>query len=370
MERTRIAFVGVGNISGIYLKNLTTTFANEVEIAGVCDLIPERAQKAADEYGVHIYPTYDDILADESVEIILNITRPNEHFDITMAGLKAGKHVYSEKPLATEFEQGKLLVAYAREHQLMLGGAPDTFLGGGIQTCRKLIDDGYIGEPVYANAVLLGCGHEIWHPGPEFYYERGGGPMLDMGPYYVTALVNLLGPAASVMGRAKITYPQRVITSQPNYGKVIDVEVPTHYNGIIDFKNGCTGSIVTSFDVQYGRKGRYIEVLGSEGTLRVPDPNDFGGKIGLLRAGESEFTEIPIVRPYTENSRGLGLADMAHALRSGRRHRANCDQTCHVLEIMTSFEKSSRENRTIQLETTFERGAPMKYTKLLGILDD
>ena len=174
MERTRIAFVGVGNISGIYLKNLTTTFAKEVEIAGVCDLIPERAQKAADEYGVHIYPAYEDILADDSVEIILNITRPNEHFDITMAGLKAGKHVYSEKPLATEFEQGKLLVAYAREHNLMLGGAPDTFLGGGIQTCRKLIDDGYIGEPVYANAVLLGCGHEVWHPGPEFYYEYGG----------------------------------------------------------------------------------------------------------------------------------------------------------------------------------------------------
>ena len=262
MEKTRIAFVGVGNISGIYLKNLTTTFANEVEIAGVCDLIPERAQKAADEYGVHIYPTYDDILADDSVEIILNITRPNEHFDITMAGLKAGKHVYSEKPLATEFEQGKLLVAYAREHGLLLGGAPDTFLGGGIQTCRKLIDDGYIGQPVYANAVLLGCGHEIWHPDPEFYYEYGGGPMMDMGPYYVTALVNLLGPAVSVMGRAKTTYPQRVITSQPNYGKIINVEVPTHYNGIIDFQNGCTGSIVTSFDVQYARKGRYIEVLG------------------------------------------------------------------------------------------------------------
>ena len=190
-----------------------------------------------------------------------------------------------------------------------------------------------------------------------------------MGPYYVTALVNLLGPAVSVMGRAKASYPQRVITSQPNYGKIIDVEVPTHYCGIIDFANGATAQIVTSFDVQYARYGRYIEILGSEGTLRVPDPNDFGGAIRILRAGETEWKEIPMVLPYTENSRGLGLADMAHALRTNRAHRACGDQTCHVLEIMTGIERSSNENRTVFLETAFTRSEPMKYTRLTGILD-
>lgn len=370
MERTKIAFVGVGNISGIYLKNLTTVFNKEIEIVGVCDLIPERVAEAQKDYDVgKVYPTYADLLADDEVEIVLNLTRPNEHFDITLAGLKAGKHVYSEKPLATDFEQGKILKAYAAEHGLMLGGAPDTFLGGGIQTCRKLIDDGYIGDVVGATAVLLGSGHESWHPGPEFYYQIGGGPMLDMGPYYVTALANLLGPAVSVMGRAKTTYPKRLITSQPLAGTYIDVEVPTHYTGIIDYKSGAVGTIITSFDVQYARFGRYIEVMGSEGTLRVPDPNDFGGAIRLLRAGSSEFVEIPICRPYTDNSRGLGLADMAKAIRTGRQHRANVDLTCHVLEILTGFEKSSNENKTVMLETTFERSAPMKYTKLIGVLD-
>lgn len=370
-NRVKIAFVGVGNISGIYLKNLTSTFSHEVEIVGVCDLIAERAETAAREYNIpKIYPSYDQLLADESVEIVLNLTRPNEHYEITKKGLLAGKHVYSEKPLATNFENGRELLALAKEKGLRLGGAPDTFLGGGIQTCRRLIDSGFIGTPVGATAVLLGCGHEVWHPGPEFYYEKGGGPMLDMGPYYITALVNLLGPAVSVMGRAKASYPQRVITSQPNYGKIIDVEVPTHYCGIIDFKNGATAQIVTSFDVQYARFGRYIEILGSEGTLRVPDPNDFGGAIRLLRAGETEWREIPMALPYQDNFRGLGLADMAHSIRTDRAHRACGDQTCHVLEIMTGIERSSAENRTIFLETTFQRSKPMQYTRLIGILDD
>lgn len=226
METVKIGIVGVGAISGIYLQNITGRF-RELEIAGVCDLIPERAEKAAADYPVgRIYRDMHELFADPQVDIVLNLTRPYEHFDVTKAALLAGKHVYSEKPLAASLEEGKELVRLAEEKNLLLGGAPDTFLGAGIQTCRKLIDDGFIGEPIGAAAFLICAGHESWHPDPDFYYQYGGGPMMDMGPYYLTALVNLLGGVAGVNGMSKASFPTRTITSQPHFGETITVRVP------------------------------------------------------------------------------------------------------------------------------------------------
>ena len=195
-----VAMIGVGAISGIYLKNLTETFS-EVKLLGVCDLIRERAEKAKADYNVpKIYDTMYDAFKDPEVDIVLNLTRPYEHFEVTKAALLAGKHVYSEKPLGADFEEGKELVRIAEEKGLMLGGAPDTFMGAGIQTCRKLIDDGFIGDVIGSACFMICHGHESWHPDPEFYYKRGGGPMMDMGPYYITALVNLIGGVKGVTG--------------------------------------------------------------------------------------------------------------------------------------------------------------------------
>ncbi|MBS6196347.1 MAG: Gfo/Idh/MocA family oxidoreductase [Clostridiales bacterium] len=369
MEQVKIGILGLGNISGIYLENLTKVF-KEAKIAGVYDLIPEKVEEACEKYEIPKkgYQSMEELLADPEIEIVLNLTRPFEHYETTRAALLAGKHVYSEKPLATTYEEGKELVALAEENGLLLGGAPDTYLGAGIQTCRRLIDAGFIGRPVAAHAHMMCHGHESWHPSPEFYYQNGGGPMMDMGPYYVTALVNLLGRVKGLMGSASKSFATRTITSQPKAGKIVEVEVPTHLNGILDFENGAVGTITTSFDV-YSDDGCRLEIYGTEGTIKVPDPNGFGGPIYLYRKEDGEFKEMPLVYDYPENSRGLGLADMAKALQTGRTPRADCQQTLHVLEIMTAVEKSSQEKRYVDLESEYERKPGMAQNLVKGILD-
>ncbi len=368
MERVKIGILGVGAISDIYLKNLTEVF-REVEVLGAYDLFREKTERAQEIYHFpKIYDSMEALLEDPEVQIVLNLTRPFEHYDVTKAALLAGKHVYSEKPLAATYEEGKELVALAHEKGLLLGGAPDTFLGSGIQTCRKLIDDGYIGTPVAAAAFMICRGHESWHPSPEFYYQFGGGPMMDMGPYYLTAMVNLLGGVSGLTGVTKKSFAQRTITSAPKKGKVIDVEVPTHVTGIMNFDSGAVGTILTTFDVHYDTQAR-LEIYGSEGTLVVPDPNCFGGPVKLLRPEDGSWKEIPLLFDYQENSRGLGVADMAKALQTGRDFRADCQQTLHVLEIMTGFEKSSSSGQYITLESSYTRKAPLGRGPVSGILD-
>lgn len=368
MNTVKIGIVGVGDISGIYLENITHMF-KEIEVIGVCDLVREKAQRAAEKYNIpKLYQNMHQMFADDKVDIVLNLTRPYEHFQVSKEALEAGKNVYSEKPLAATLEEGKELVRIAQQKNLLLGGAPDTFMGAGIQTCRKLIDDGYIGTPVGAAAFMICRGHESWHPDPEFYYKHGGGPMMDMGPYYVTALINLLGGVSGITGVTKSSFPKRMITSQPKCGTIIDVDVPTYITGIMQFDSGAVGTIFTTFDVYYKTQARF-EVYGSEGTLIVPDPNTFGGPVKLLRPEQGEFMEMPLMFDYSENSRGLGLADMANALVNGRDFRADYHQTYHVLETMTGFQKSSDEGRFIALESRYERSKPMAHGLIHGVLD-
>lgn len=363
----KVAMIGVGAISGIYLKNITETF-HELELVGVCDLIRERAEKAQAEYHVpKLYETMHDAFADEEVQIVLNLTRPHEHFEVTKAALLAGKHVYSEKPLGADFEEGQVLAKLAGEKGLLLGGAPDTFLGAGLQTCRRLMDDGVIGDVVGAAAFMICRGHESWHPDPAFYYQRGGGPMMDMGPYYVTALVNLVGGVKAVTGVTKSTFPTRLITSAPKRGETVKVEVPTYVTGMLEFENGAVGTIFTTFDVYYPSQAR-LEVYGTQGTLFCPDPNYFGGPISLYTPEEKAVKEIPLMYGYKENSRALGLADMANALQNGRPFRADFSQTLHVLEILTAFKKSSEKQGRVELSTKYARPAPMRRDGMPGIV--
>lgn len=363
-----VAMIGVGSISGIYLQNLTHLF-EDVRLLGVCDLVRERAAAAQEQYGVpKLYEHMGEAFADPQVDIILNLTRPHEHLEVSREALLSGKHVYTEKPLGADWQEGQALFALAAEKGLRICGAPDTFLGAGIQTCRKLIDDGYIGEPVGAAAFMICRGHEGWHPDPAFYYQRGGGPMLDMGPYYVTALINLLGGVQSLSGETRTSFPQRLITSRPKAGEVVQVEVPTYVTGTMQFESGALGTIFTTFDVHSTSQARF-EVYGSKGTLILPDPNTFGGPIRLLRPETGEYLEMPLVFGYSENSRGLGLADMASALEKGREARADAQQLLHVLEIMTGFERSSDAGKRLALETTYQRRPPMQVPRRLGVLD-
>jgi predicted dehydrogenase len=349
--------IGCGQISAAYLNSCQKF--NNLEIAACADLNEEAARVRAEEYGIAKVYTPEQLLADPEIEIVLNLTIPKAHAGVNLSALRAGKHVYVEKPLAVTREEGEEILSEARKRNLLVGSAPDTFLGGGIQTCRKLIDDGWIGEPVAATAFMIGRGPEHWHKNPEFYYEVGGGPMFDMGPYYLTALVNLIGPIRTIAGMAKASFPTRTILSQPKYGKVIPVETPTHVAGTMAFANGAIGTMIMSFDVFGGANVPRIEIFGSEGTLSVPDPNTFGGPVRIRRKDEKEFAEVPLTHGYRENSRGVGLADMANAIRTGRPHRASGELAYHVLEAMHGFHEAASEGRHYDMRSSCAMPAPL-----------
>jgi len=358
----------VGCISGIYLENITKLY-REINLLGVCDLIRERAENAKEKYGIEkIYDTMHDAFNDPDVDIILNLTRPYEHFAVSEGALLHGKHVYTEKPLGITIEEGERLFSLAKEKGLRIGGAPDTFLGAGLQTCRRLIDEGFIGTPIGSAAFMISHGPESWHPDPDFFYQKGGGPMMDMGPYYVTAMVNLMGRVKRVVSAGQASYPERMIGSQPFAGTPIHVNVDTYVAGTVEYESGAIGTIITTFDVHYKGAARF-EIYGSEGTLILPDPNTFGGPILLYRPEEKEYRQIPLMYEYRENSRGLGLADMAKALQTGRDARADGQQVFHVLDVLTGFARSARAGGWIEMKTDYERRNAMKLPALKGVLD-
>lgn len=355
MKRVRAAVIGCGCISDIYLKNLTGRFSDTVEVAAVCDIIPERALSRQKQYAIpKAVFTDEEIMNDPDIEAVLDITPPQEHKHVNMLAINAGKHVFCEKPLACTFADGLDQVEAAKKAGVLLGGAPDTFMGGGIQTCKKLIEDGWIGTPVAAQAYMLGRGPESWHPDPDFFYHFGAGPLFDMGPYYTTALVNLLGGADSVTSSARISFPERIATCKEHYGETIHVDVPTHCAAVIGMRSGAIASLTVSFDVYAPYDRQPITVFGSRGTLRVPDPNTFGGPISILRAGSREWEDIPVLYPDTENSRGLGFTDFCRCIRSGTKPYSGCDQTLHVLEIMNAVYSSADTGKAVRIGTPYE----------------
>lgn len=362
-----VGLIGCGNISSIYLQN--AQILDAIEIVACADLRREAAEAQAAKYGVGRVLGVEELLADPNIKIVLNLTTPESHGSIALAALEAGKSVYNEKPLAMSRAEALRMVEIAQAKGLLVGGAPDTFLGAGLQTVRELIDAGAIGEIVGANAFMMSRGHEHWHPNPSFYYKPGGGPMFDMGPYYLTALVALLGPVRRISGATRISRPVRTVTSQPRYGEVITVEVPTHVAGLLEFAAGPVGMIMTTFDVQASGLP-WIEIYGTTGTIHAPDPNTFGGPVKVRRRGYKDFAEAILTHSYADQSRGLGVADMAYALQSGRAHRASGALCYHVLDIMHAIHDASREGRHITLTSGLERPAPLPTGLKDGLLDE
>lgn len=366
-DKVKIGVVGCGNISRIYLEQ-SRTF-DILDVKAVSDIDLDRARAKAQEQNISCVYTIDEMMADPEIEIIVNLTPPGAHAEIGLRALEAGKSVYNEKPLCVFREDAQKMLQIAAERGLRVGSAPDTFMGAGLQTCRRLIDEGAIGTPVAATAFMLGRGPEKWHPDPEFFYKVGGGPMFDMGPYYLTALVSLLGPAKRVTGTTRISFPEREIGSEPKRGTKIVVETPTHVAGLLEFESGPVATIITSFDVWKCNLPR-IEIYGSEGTLSVPDPNTFGGPVVLWKPGATEGEEIALLPIRAKNSRSLGVADMAHAIRSGRPHRANGEMAYHVLDIMHTIHDASREGKHITMQSTCVRPAAMPVGLPDSLLDD
>ena len=364
MERVGIGIIGCGNISEAYLK-AAPTFPI-LDVRGVADLRPEAARARADAFGVKAM-TVRALLADPTIEIVVNLTLPPAHVEVGLQAIEAGKHVHSEKPLGVDTQEARTLLDRAAARGLRVGCAPDTFLGGAHQTCRKLVDEGAIGRPLAGTAFFMCPGHESWHPNPAFYYARGGGPMLDMGPYYITELVNLLGPVAQVTGMSARAREQRTITSEPLAGQTMTVEVATHVAGIMRFVSGAVVSIAMSFDVPQHRHAP-IELYGSDCTLLVPDPNRFGGSIEVGR--NKSWSERPVQHIYADgNYRIIGVADLAHAIRSNRLHRASGELAYHVLEVMEAFQTSSEHGAHVSIETRPLRPAMLPTDLVYGQLD-
>ncbi len=355
MSTLSVGLIGCGNISKIYFENAKKFKA--IDIVACADLDLDRAKEKAEEHNIQAY-TVDELLNDESIDIVLNLTIPAAHSEVAKAALENGKHVYTEKPLSISLEEGKEVIQLAKKKGLKVGGAPDTFLGGGIQTSLKLIQDGWIGRPIAATAFFMSNGVEQWHPNPDFFYKKGGGPMFDMGPYYITALVSILGSVKRVTGSTNISFPERFTPD----GRSIPVEIPTHISGVLDFDNGAVGTIITSFD-SWGNNLPRIEVYGESGTLSIPDPNTFGGPVQYRRKGEKEFVDVPLTYDYIENSRGVGLADMAESIIDNRDHRANGELTYHVLEVMHGFHTASDEGKHYQLKSKIEKPAILEMWK-------
>jgi predicted dehydrogenase len=346
--------VGAGKISGAYLDTLAKL--DGVRLTAVTDLDAGRAREAADRGGADVADSVAELVVRDDVDAVLNLTVPAVHAEVALAAIAAGRHVYGEKPLAATREEAAAVLAAARAAGVRVGSAPDTVLGTGTQTARKAVDDGLIGVPVAATAFMTTPGHEAWHPDPEFYYRPGGGPLLDMGPYYLSALVHLLGPVVKVTGAAATPRAERVIGSGPRAGQRFPVEVATHVTGVLEHAGGALSTLVMSFDVHAARLPR-IEVHGTEGSLSVPDPNGFHGTVELY--GSGEWRPLPVSAGHQDAGRGIGLADLADALATGRPHLASAELAEHVLDVMLTLLDAAECGTALPVTSDCERPAPV-----------
>ncbi|MDW5326678.1 Gfo/Idh/MocA family oxidoreductase [Plantactinospora sp. KLBMP9567] len=354
-----IGIVGLGVISGAYLGTLAKH--PELSIVAVADLDAARSAAVAAALPGAEATSVARLLDHPDVRTVLNLTIPAAHADISLAAIDAGRNVYVEKPLAVTFPEGRAIVERAGSAGVRLGCAPDTVLGTGTQTARAAIEGGLIGRPFSASAVMVTPGHERWHPHPDFYYAPGGGPLLDMGPYYISALVHLLGPVRAVVGAASRLRAERVIGSGLRAGQRIPVEVDSHVTGVLEHAGGALSTITTSFD-GVATTAAPIEVHGETGSLAVPDPNRFDGEVRLFPLGGTGWRTLEPRAGYADGSRGVGLIDLVRA--DGQRPpRAGGDFALHVLETMTALLRSAAEGRRIELTTLLERPAPIPHTR-------
>ncbi|MGC5166597.1 Gfo/Idh/MocA family protein [Luteimicrobium sp. DT211] len=349
--RVGVGVIGAGVISNEYLGNLTEF--PDLDVRFVADLDTERARAQAEKHGVPASGTVDELLADDSVEIVVNLTIPAVHVDVALQALAAGKHVWSEKPFALDRSSGRRLLDAAHDAGLRVATAPDTFLGAGIQSARRLLESGEVGEPLTALTLMQSPGPESWHPNPDFLFQEGAGPLFDIGPYYLTALVQLFGPVASVSAQASKASERRTIGSGPRAGEQFDVTVPTHVGALLQFESGRSAQSIFSFDSKLGRTS--FEVAGSAGTLVVPDPNTFDGELVVHDGGSSSETGTRAIAAHgVTRTRGIGVVELARAVRAGVPERASGEQAFHVLDVMVSTIEAASSGTVVEVASTVD----------------
>jgi len=362
-----IGIIGCGKISQAYFNG--AKIFNVLNIIACADLNEATAETKAAENGCQAL-TITELLAHPEIELVINLTIPAAHAAVSRQILEADKHVYCEKPLTVELADARDLLSFAKSKDRLIGCAPDTFFGAGIQTCMEIIDSGAIGTIKSGTAFMLSGGPESWHPNPGFYYLRGGGPVFDMAPYYLTALVNLIGPIRSVSAVTGKAFEKRTATSEARKGEILPVEVNTHASGTLEFESGALVTAVFSFDV-HAHAHSPIELYGTDGSIKIPDPNQFSGPVEVFksRAEPRQWEAVSLTRPYQDNTRGIGVADMAQALTEGRRPRATGELALHVLEVMHAFDQSSITGQRVSIESKPPRPAPLPMGLIPGELD-
>lgn len=361
----RIGLIGCGNISTSYLARAKNFGA--VSFRAVADINPATAQARGEEFGVEAM-SVDALLAHPEVDLVLNLTIPAAHFEISSRALEAGKHVYSEKPYVLTVEEGQALAKLAAEKGLRIGSAPDTVLGSSHQLARKLIDDGAVGRITSGTCAVMSPGMESWHPNPDFFFLKGGGPILDLGPYYIANLVQLIGPVARVSALTSTPSKTRTIGNGARMGETVPVETPTTIHALLEFRSGAVVTLMASWDVWQSDIAP-MALYGTEGTIHIPDPNFFDGEVRITKrdeAAELPAWDHPLGPPNREIPEGMvadyrsaGLADMAQAIVEGRPHRCNDAYALHVVEVMTAILRAGEEGRYVEIETDCERPAPL-----------
>lgn len=342
-----VGLIGAGTISKQYLENLTTF--PDIVVHSIGDVYEPVAEERAREFGIETWGGVVATLEHPDVEIVINLTIPAAHVEVALAAVAAGKHVWSEKPFSLDRASGLLLLAAAERSGVRLGSAPDTFLGAGLQTARRMIERGDIGVPLTALTLMQSPGPESWHPNPAFLFQEGAGPLFDIGPYYLTALMQTFGSVRRVAALGSKSRDTRVIGSGPKAGERFDVTVPSHVSALAEFEGGQSSQSIFSFDSPMDRHG-FVEVTGTEGTMSFPDPNNFDGEIRVKRAGEAEWASYPA--RGSASSRGSGVLEMGRAIRAGRPHRATGELAYHVLDTMVSISESIESHCFVEVASS------------------
>lgn len=374
-EPMNVGIIGCGNISAAYM-DLSSLFKS-IEVLACADVNEDAAKARAEEFGLRA-SSIDGLLSSDDLDIIVNLTIPAAHYEVSKSILDAGKHVYSEKPFVLSLEEGKDLANRAAEKNLRVGSAPDTFLGGAHQQARHLIDTGAVGKVTSGTAHVLSHGLEHWHPNPDFFFKPGAGPVLDIGPYYVTNLLQLIGPVKRVLALSSTPSPYRTISSQPRAGETIKVETPTTIHALLEFHSGAVITLGTSWDVWHHGHAN-MELYGEDGTLYVPDPNFFGGDVRMTKGTDLLDTlpafDHPLAKPNQQHNSGMlanyrtvGLADMATAIQEGRPHRCSLELALHAVDVMTSILKAGETGNPVELATTCERPEALSIEEAASML--
>ncbi|TDQ66091.1 putative dehydrogenase [Maritalea mobilis] len=368
-----VGIIGCGNISAAYMR-LAPMF-NSIEVRACADLNREASAARAAEFGLRDL-SIDELLAADDIDIIVNLTVPAAHFEVSKSILEAGKHAYSEKPFVLSVEEGKELAAIAKARNLYVGSAPDTFMGGAHQLARHLIDKGEIGKVIAGSCHVMSHGMEDWHPNPDFFFQPGGGPVLDLAPYYITNLVNMIGPVKRVAALATKGSDTRTIGNGPRDGEKIPVDTPTNIHALLEFENGATITMSNSWDV-WAHRHAEMEIYGAEGSLFVPDPNFFGGDVELAKS-DGQINKVPMwdhafAKPNEEdgaNYRTVGLADMADAIIHNRPFRCSIDLALHVVDVMLGILKSGETGEFVAMTTSCTRPAAFNPEQAKSLLAD